>query len=217
MFLERVRDFLNPAYHIRQFVEDMRLMRKALLDRKAFETDHDMESLAKVFRGRLFSAFFITGSSGLIAAALAYAIQRYFDNPWIGLFATILFGIVVTSLAYQIFWFIDNKGLYQKNGHQTIGSLVEMQRDLWPVHFMGIKTGLTFLILTTPVNGLIIGLIEFFNRKFAAVLPVPVIMYVVDLILVQGAFLRLMGDFFDRYSKVLAKKYAALFAVTNAA
>lgn len=182
-------------------------MYKALTNRRAYDVPHDEESLAGVFRGRLFTAFMLSGPFALLASGFAYWLQRATDNEWIGLIATVLFIATLTNIAYQGIWWAENKAIYRRRGHLGWDGWVEMQRDLWPVHFFGLKTGFTFAILTLPLSAVVLGIATLASKSFAKNIPVPIIVLAIDAMLVQGPFLRLMGDFFDRHSKVLAKKY----------
>jgi len=206
----RFLDLLNPKYHVHRAIEDVRMMRHAFKTRSTLgKTAHDYESLQQLFRGKLFSCFFMSGPSGILAAVMAYGVQRFFKSPWMGLLATFLFAFVVTTIAYQMIWFADNRVLYRrKRGFQKLFAL---ERDLWPIHFVGVRTGLIFLFLVTPINGVIIGAIEFASKQFAEWFPVPVIAFLVDVAVVQGPFLRIMGDAFERHSHVLAERYLPLF------
>jgi hypothetical protein len=210
---KRVLDFLNPVYHIRRLMEDLTLMKQAFKSRKSLGAAgaHDKESLQQLFRGKLFSAFFMSGPSGLLAAALAYTIQRLFDSHWIGLLATFVFALVITSIAYQIVWYIDNRILYDRDSKGKLHGILELQKDMWPIHLVGLKTGAFFFFVVGPINAAILGAFELMNRDFAKWFPVPVVVFLVDIAIVQGPFLRIMGDFFEKHSFRLAEKYAPAF------
>lgn len=205
---------VNPVYHLRRIREDISLMFKALRERQAYDSTHNHETLAKLFRGKLLSSFFITGPSAFVSMGLAYWAQRIFKSPWVGAVATVVFATIITTLAYQVFWWFDNRRLYQRQGHNVFEGLLEMQRDLWPVHLYGIRIGLTFLLVVAPINGIIIRAIELASPQFAEVFPVPIIMAVVDAVAVQGTFARIMGDYFDRHSQRLATKYYSVLAAS---
>lgn len=185
-------------------------MRHAFKTRSTLgKTAHDAESLQQLFRGKLFSVFFISGPSGIVAATLAYGVQRSFRSPWMGLLATFILAFVVTTIAYQLIWLLDNKILYrQKSFFQKLKAL---ERDLWPVHWCGMRAGLAFLPIVGSINAVVIGLMQFASPRFAEVFPVPVIVFLVDIAMVQAPFMRIMGDFFDRHSYTLARTYLPAF------
>ena len=202
--LKRALDYLNPAYHLRRMKEDLNLMHQALRTRKTLAAPKNEEELQQLFRGRLFAAFFLSGPFGMVGAALGYAVQRWTENPWIGWIGTIFFTMTVTTAAYQLMWFLNNRDMYGGSGSKS--TFAELQRDLWPVHWFGIRTGFLFALMASPINAILIGALQLFSASMARTLPIPVLVLLVDWIVVQGTFVRLMGDFFDRHSRVLAAR-----------
>lgn len=198
-------NYLNPVYHFRRLKEDLALMLHAFREIGAMAIPHDIVELQRLLRGRLFTAFFLCGPFGMVGAALGYAWQRQSQNPWFGWLGTIVFTMILTAIAYQAIWLLTNRALYAEMGLGR--KLKSLQVDLWPVHWFGIRTGGAFALLASPINAAIIGALQFFSASLARELPIPVLVLLVDWIVVQGTFMRLMGDFFDRHSTVLADRH----------
>lgn len=212
--LKRILPYLNPAYHIRQMKEDLRLMRQALRTQRVFSKPHTPDELQQLFRGRLFTCFFLSGPTSFLGAGIGGVLQWMTNNAWVGLFGTILGTLLVTTIAYQVFWFFGNRRVYRVGGHFGWRGFHDLQRDLWPVHLFGAKTGLSFALVAIPINAVIIGIFEFFG--LASRLPVPLLVLIIDAIVVQGTFVRIMGDFFDRYAHELSLKHFDYLASVEA-
>lgn len=203
----RLLDYLNPKYHLRRISEDLSLMRQAMLTRRVLSQPHSREDLQQMFRGKLFSCFFLSGPFSFVAVAIASYLQYLTRSAWVGLFSTIFLIMLITLIAYQFFWWIDNRRIYMESGSFGRAEFMAMQRDLWPVHWFGMRTGLTFAAVGVPINGAIIGLADLVARNVSRNLPMPIIVIVIDAIVVQGTFVRIMGDFYDRYSHRLAERH----------
>lgn len=203
--MRQALNYLNPVYHLRRFQEDVHLMRRAFQERGASTIPHSETELQQLFRGRLFSAFFLCGPFGMAGAALGYVWQRYSQSPWIGWLGTVLFTMILTTIAYQIIWLLMNKPIYAP--YRRSDRFMALQSDMWPAHWFGIRTGGAFALLASPINAALIGLLQYFSSSLARDLPIPILVLLVDWIVVQGTFMRLMGDFFDRHSRVLAARH----------
>lgn len=210
--LKRFFNYLNPAYHLRQMREDLRLMLQAFKNRKEFAIPHSEEELQQLFRGRLSICFFLSGPFAFVGASIGGVVQYATRNPYLGVAGTILGIFFVTSLTYQFFWWLDNRRIYSLDGRFGRREFLNMQRDLWPVHLFGAKTGFTFALLSAPIVAVIVGAIQLVSSRFAESFPAPILVLVVDWIVVQGTFVRIMGDFFDRYARSLASKHFDLLA-----
>ena len=192
--------------------EDLALVKQANQIRKLYSHPHSPEELQKLFRGKLFSIFMVSGPTAFLGLAIAGVLQAVTRSPWVGLFASILLVFVVTTTAFQILWYADNKNVYRVNGRFRKNSFVAMQQDLMPLHIFGLKTAATFALVAVPINAVIIGAVQIANAQAANSLPVPLMVFILDTILVQGTFMRIMGNFFDRHSVMLAKRHFELLS-----
>lgn len=196
--------------------EDLALVKQANQIRKLYSHPHSPEELQKLFRGKLFSIFMVSGPTAFLGLAIAGVLQAITRSAWVGLFASIVLVFVVTTTAFQILWYADNKNIYRENGRFGRHSFVTMQQDLMPLHLFGVKTAATFALVAVPINAAIIGAVQIANSQAAHSLPVPLMVFVLDTILVQGTFMRIMGDFFDRHSVMLTERHFDLLsAPTN--
>lgn len=211
LFWKRVLEFLNPAYHLRKLREELGLVQRSWRMRKELDfAKHDV-TLQQLFRGKLFSIFMMSGPfGGLVALPVGYWFQRLTSNGFVGLFSTIAVVLVVTTTMYQVFWWHDNRILYQGIAH-GYAKFAEMQRDLWPVHWFGIRTGFVMGFLGNIIATFIVGLVQANWPRAIEVVPMGTFAFILDVILVQGPFLRVMGDYFDKHSHVLAAKYDHIF------
>jgi hypothetical protein len=206
--LKRILNFLNPRYHFQRLREDLILMRKALALRKSLNyEDHDI-SLESLFRGKLFSTFMLSGPFGLLSIPIGYWAQISAKDNFIGFFLTMFLVAFFATAAYQVIWWHDNKHLYRRVFKSPFDRFRAMQRDLWPVHWTGIRVGGGLAFITTMwVAGIVIGLLKLLVPVGAEKIPTNVLVLILDAIFVQGPFLRIMGDFFERHGHKLAARY----------
>jgi hypothetical protein len=199
---------LNPKYHVMRLREDLGHMMKAIALRKTLNFEDHEVSLGEVFRGKLLSTFFLTGPSGLVALGLAYWVQRITANAFVGFFMTVLFLGVITSAFYQLLWYLDNRRIYRQAFGDPISRFLNLQRDILPVNFKGIRTGLVLgAVSTFWLASLIIAPIQIFFPRVAEVVPAGLLLFGLEAIFVQAPLLRIMGDFFEKHGQVLGEKY----------
>lgn len=204
----KLGQFINPAYHFAKLKEDIAAFRLALRNRGQVILRTDFDHMRDLFRGKLLGCFFLSGPTSFFALGLGYLIQRYYDNVFVGIIATIALGILFTTGAYQLLWWADTASLYRDSENRGFRShFLAVQRDLWPVHSHGIGVALTLLLITAPIHTGGVAVLHTIAPKFAAVFPAGVVLFIVDLVFIQGPFLRSMGNCFERQAKVLAARY----------
>ena len=209
--------YANPVYYYKKLKEDLGAFYRAVRNRKEFSLTLDRAALEDAFRGKLFGCFFLSGAFSFVGIAIGGALQVLTRKPSVGLFATIVLVSLICTAGYQLIWWLDNKKLYLATRDTPWGRFMELQRDLIPVHLVGFKLALIFGFLTIPINVLIIVVASAINESIAPYLPMPVLVFLIDFILVQQPLMRLMGDAFERHSKVLADKYTARLSVVSSA
>jgi hypothetical protein len=181
----------------------------------AIRTHRELESgtlseadLAQSFRGKLLACFYLSGPFSWIGIGTSYWLQRKFENPWLGQYSTHLINMVVTTLAYQMFWWLGNYEVYRAEAGTTRHRFRAFERDLLPVHWAGIRIGMTFNVFTWPLTSGLLFLIHYANRHAAIAIPAPAVQQIVDVTLVNTTFMRLMADFFERWSHELGRRHA---------
>lgn len=177
--------------------------RKELLSGSAAHAD-----LPEIFRGKLMGVFIATGWTNLLGIFLGGLLQFTFRNQWLGLFTTPAICYLVTALAFQIGWWLDNREIYRAAHPDPAHRFWELQRDMWPVHQAALPFAVAFstvnLVLTAPI----LGVITLINPELGKNTPAGALIILVEFLFIGGSFVRLMGDFFDKYSFRLAAKYA---------
>lgn len=201
-----LRRYLNPLYHLRKLREDLISMWTALrLYRRSGKLT--TEELATSFRGKLLACFFLGGPTIWIGFATAYWLQRKYQNPFIGQYATHAINLVITTLAFQFIWWVGNREMYRSENPTLAGRFRAFQRDLLPVHGNGIRIGMTFNLISWPIVSLILWGIQTLNHRAAVDIPAQAVQQAFDATFINTTFMRLMGDFFERWSVVLAERH----------
>lgn len=207
-FWKVVLDFLNPGYHVKRFKEDLLVTRAALEKRKHLISGEVLtEDMPEIFRGKLFGVFFLTGWTNLVGIGLGYVAQKMFSSEWVGLFATPVLCYFVTAVGFQIGWWLDNRRIYAAYHPDPAHRFWELQKDMFPVHKASLPMAVVFafanLIVATPI----LALISWLSPEISREIPAGLLIMIGEFLFIGGSFVRIMGDFFDKYSYHLAMKY----------
>lgn len=203
-----IGDFANPVYHWKRFKEDMVVTRRALAKRKellAGETHH--ADYPEIFRGKLMGVFFATGWTNLIGIGLGYVAQKMWSSVWVGLFSTPVLAYVVTAIGFQVGWWLDNRDIYRAAHSDPAHQFWQLQKDMLPVHRAALPFAVVFNFANVLVSGPILALITLVAPRVAQEIPAGAMIILVEFLFIGGSFVRVMGDFFDKYSYRLAAKY----------
>ena len=187
--------------------EDLSITLKVYQARKLSLPREDRVALAQTFRGRLFSCFFLSGPFALVGVFMGTVTQYVFHSADIGLNSTLPWIMFLTTLAFQIFWWMHNRRLYLSHYPNRLTAIWALQKDLFRVHITGIAFGTAFASVGFALTKLMIVLIGHFFPKVIDWIPMNVLFFILDFILVQGPYLRVMGELFDKQSKKLSEKY----------
>lgn len=201
-------DMFSVRYHIRRFKEDMVATKAALEKRKSLmdgEATH--EELPEIFRGKLMGVFFATGWTNLIGILLGGFLQYRFGSQWLGLYATPFLCFIVTAIAFQIAWWIDNRKIYELIHKDPAHRFVDLQKDMMPVHRAALPVAIGFSLINFVISTPVLALITFINQDAGKNTPAGALIMLVEFLFIGSSFVRLMGDFFDKYSFTLAAKY----------
>ncbi|MEZ5163484.1 MAG: hypothetical protein R2688_06980 [Fimbriimonadaceae bacterium] len=214
-------NFVNPAYHWKRLKEDLKVSRKALENRRAIQNGElQGHPLPEIFRGKLFGVFFATGWTNLVGIGLGYVTQLYVNSlsnslskyaHWIGLFSTPIYCFVVTAIAYQVGWWLDNKQIYRKHAPDPAHQFQHLERDMIPIHLTALKFAVGFGVVQHPFWEPLPNLLRYslaqwqsFSRRS--------IHHAGGFLFVAGPFVRIMGDFFDKYC-TLATRHRGFLVV----
>lgn len=203
--IQTLRHFANPAYHFRKLREDLLALWAAL--RSFSSTTATRDEVVNMFRGKLLACFYLTGPSSWVGLAASYWLQRRYSNPFVGQYSEPVINMVLTTVVFQLIWAAGNPKLYRGSSGEKFRAL---ERDMLPVHWNGIKVGMTFNLVVFPVSSAIIGGILFLNRQAAIDIPAWVVTGVINTLFVQPQFMRAMGNFFEKWAGVLADRHPHL-------
>ncbi len=202
-----VRNLSNPLYHLRKGLEDLHASREAIRNWHFDDIRDKPEELSQAFRGKLFAVFFLAGPFSMLGMPIGYALQLLLRSPWVGLFGTLAFAQICSTIAYEVIWWGANRRLYHECSHRRSLRFLEALKDVTPVQWKGFKMAATLWLVTIPLNSVIIGILELISHDVAVGVPVPIIVAGTDALLIQTTFIRTMGDIFERHSRWLAGKY----------
>lgn len=166
-------------------------------------------ALEDAFRGKLLAAFYLAGPTASVGWTVGYWLQQRFQNPFIGQYSVPVVNMVVTTLAFQIVWWLGSRELYIAEARSPGQRFRLLERDLLPVHWTGIRIGMSFNLVTWAVVSGIIWVLEIANRTLAINLPASTILLIYEFVFVNSPFMRLMGDYFESHAKELAAGHFA--------
>lgn len=200
-----IKNFLNPRYHLRKLLEDIRAAR-ASLKRWDFERlRQDRERLAEAFRGRLFSAYLLSGFFGAIGVFAATIMQAVTAEGVKSFLWALLLANVLATLAFQGIWGVAHPKMYRSMKGNWF---VNMQRDILPVQWGGVRLVFVALLLLAPLTILIIHQLEIrMSKDVFRFIPFPIISAGVEMIVIHSTMVRLMGDLFERHSWRIADNH----------
>lgn len=199
---QTIKRYANPMYHLRKLWEDLQSLVAAL---KSFTGETaTIEELGSAFRGKLLACFYLSGPLSFVSLAASVYLQRKTQNPFVGQYSEQAMSMVFCTLAYQVFWALGNRGLYRGTLRERF---VAFEKDMLPVHGNGIKIGMSFNLVVWPVTSAILFGVQLLNRQAAVNIPAALVQGVINTVFVQPTFMRAMGDFFERWSRVLAERH----------
>lgn len=203
-FKDYIKLFLNPGYHLKKIVEDIKAAKDALAKRNLDELLTDRVALAHAFRGRLFATFILSGVFGMLGPLLGTATQYSTGNPYGGLITGVLIANIFGTTGYQIIWSFAHRKLYKRCSRSWIGRFVALQRDLIKMQLVGFVQTLAMIGVVLVLMLGVIWLIEKLSKQASMIIPFAVIGPMVEMVVVQSMVVRAVGDLFERHSWVLA-------------
>ncbi|MCW5936676.1 MAG: hypothetical protein KIT11_05155 [Fimbriimonadaceae bacterium] len=207
-----LRELINPAYHWHKLMDDFRASRHALENRDLESIRHDVISLAKAIRGRLFAVYFMVGPFGSLGFFSGIAFQYLTPNDlWqkgvLTMLVTIIGGNIGSIIGYQAIWFSAHRSLYRDEDGNLLAQLNNMWHDVVPMQLQGIKLWVMANAFMIPALGLFISLLEWAFPAFVHAVPLAVVVPVLEVFFVHTTLVRLMGDLFVHESQRIAERH----------
>jgi hypothetical protein len=200
------KTWVNPAYHYRKIKEDLGAAKQGLKVWNLDSLRSDPVRFATAARGKMFATFVLSGACSAPALPIGMGAQAATNNAWIGMGVTILLGHTIANIAFQIIWAVTNRNLYRSHGN-FVARLVAMEKDLLPLQWEVIKIATYWTAVAMPLNAVIALAIEKGLPNLIRVVPIGPFMAILDALIFNGPFVRMMGNLYERYSKVLAQRY----------
>jgi hypothetical protein len=90
-----------------------------------------------------------------------------------------------------------------------MGRIRALFQDLIPMQLKSLQITVLMNIVMLPIVGILLGIVETrLSIDAKRFLPINLIATLTEFVLIQSTCLRLMGDLFERHSKILARKYS---------
>jgi hypothetical protein len=198
-----IRSWANPMYHVRKMREDLSAAKHGLKIWHLGTLLDDQEKFAKAARGKFFATFVIAGACAAIAFPIGWAAQAASNSFWIGMGVTILAGHTAANLSFLTIWNFTNKDLYRHRGPFAVFE------DMLPLLWRGIKVAAFLTVIALPLNGIIVKGLETFAANAIRFLPTSAFMAMLDALLFNSTYVRLMGNLYEKYANELAAKYCS--------
>lgn len=204
----RLRNYINPAYHLHRMKDDLVVTLRVFKARKLALPRDNAVALAEMFKGRLFSCFFLSGPFALLGAFMATVTQYTKRSAEVGLYSTVPWVMLLTTIAFQIFWWMHNRGLYINHYKSRVDAVWALEKDLVRVHVTGILYATAFSVIGFLVIQPIIVILRLYLKEKIDWIPMSVLFLAVDFVLIQSPYFRIMSNLFEKQSHVLAARYS---------
>lgn len=207
--LKAISDFSNPAYHYRKVKQDLAALNLA---RKVMYRDvrNDPKEFSKMLYGRMTACAGFSEAIDIVSPVLGLVVQVATGNPWIGLGVSWVAGYALCVAAFQGAWFLVNRDLYGSNYPSLWKQVVEMEKDVWPMHKQAARVAIPLFSVTTALNGAAIqSAVMSVGKEATRLIPFGPVLAGVKFVMSQMIFLRAMGNFNKDYAENLVGKYCA--------
>lgn len=205
---QRFREFLNPLYHWHKFREDIAAARHGLSVWHLGQLKSNPAEFERGARGKMFGTFVISGAFACVALPAGIAVQAATKSAWMGMMTPIIVGHLMSNIAFQVIWAWTNRDLYRSE-RNVFRRFLSLQKDLLPLQWAGIKIVVPMILIALPINIFLAWVIETYFKDLVQYLPVGAFMVVIEMILFQGTYIRLMGNLFERYARDLAVRHCS--------
>lgn len=203
----RISRYLSPKYHVRKLVEDLRSAKAGL---KMWQLDRasDEASLRHAIRGKFFATYVVGALFASIGPYIGYAVQVSSGNVILGIYTGVGLANILGLVAFQAVWYVTNKSFYAKRYHGFVKMWNGMLHDLLPMQWKSIQIAVVMNILLFPIAKGVEWMGHMWFPQVLRYVPVSLIVSITEALLIQSTSLRLMGDLFEKHSRLLAKRYA---------
>lgn len=204
---KEIKDFLNPAYHYHKVRQDWAAL---MLARKAVYEDvrGNPGEFSKMLYGRMTACAGFSEALDILSPLLGFGIQVVTGNPWLGLGVSWLAGYAFCVATFQAAWFLSNRDIYSSNYRSVWKQIVEMEKDVWPMHKQAAKVAIPLFGSIVALNGVGIQIaMTHLGKEVARVIPFGPILAAVKSVVSPLVFLRLIGNFNRDYAEKLVQKY----------
>lgn len=209
-WLVRLKQMLSPKYHWEQLKKDLRAFQHAITSVRKDIHEHDVSKLEDLFHGRMMVAFYISGPFNMVAVGLVQWLQYRLGFAYTVWFLPVV-ALILTGIVFQLAWWGVNREMYRKGFRSPVERLVALERDLWPIHVASASYAALFWLINLAATSVVIRVVQVVSPIAAVNVPWIVIATTVELIVVAPGFVRNIGDFFWKHSKVLTNQHRGIF------
>ena len=212
--LSRFGRYANPKYHYHKLVEDIKSAKAGLamwhLDSATSETE-----MRKAIRGKLFATFLAGTPVAGLGAPIGYAIQVATGNVMYGVVLGVLIANFLGLVAFQIVWATSNREFYRRQYTHFGERWNSMFHDIWPMQWKSVKIALMMNLFMLPLAWIVTIVIAWLFPQGLRFVPISFVISASEAIFIQGTTIRLLGDLFERHSRVLARRYSPSIGSTE--
>ncbi len=203
----RIARYANPKYHWRKLLEDIKSAKAGL---KMWQLDNAKSEaeLRGAIRGKLFATFLAGTPIAGIGSPAGYAIQIWSNDPMLGVVCGVLLANVLGLIAFQIIWGSTNRAFYEKRYGGWSHRWAALFHDLWPMQWKSIRIALFMNIFLLPLAWVVTALLHLAFPNGLRFIPIGFLLSAAEAVFIQTTTLRLLGDLFERHSRVLARQYS---------
>lgn len=200
-------------YHVRKMREDLAAAKHGLKIWHLGQLTSDPIAFEKAVRGKLFATFVLAGAFSVIALPIGVAAQVATNSAWVGLLTPIIVGHFVSNVAFIFVWGWTNRDLYSHCGN-PIARLKAICDDILPLLWAGLKVVAPLMMAALPINAVFAYLLDNYLKHLVRYLPIGFFMVAIEMLFFNGTYIRLMGNLFERYSRILTERYCGTSSST---
>lgn len=205
--LKRVGQLINPLYHLQEFKKDYQAFQDSRRS-NYHEVASDFNGLSTSIQGKLFSSLILSNIIGYTVGAVASAAYQAATGSPIGAVLVNLGASYAGGfLSFQALWALSNNEMYREKYSTPVERIVEFEKDLWPCHKKAFTAALQCYLISVPLSLAVGGGVALLGETAARYLPTGFLSFALTTPLVEGLFIRLLGDFHSRYCSDLAGRY----------
>lgn len=164
--------------------------------------------LRRALRGKLFATYLAGAPIAGIGPWIGYGVQVSTGHVLFGVIVGVLIANALGLLGFQLIWATTNKEFYKRRygafGQRWNGML----HDLWPMQWKSIQIALMMNLVMLPLAQIVIWVVEWLFPAGLRFVPISLVVSGTEAVLIQSTTIRLLGDLFERHSRVMARHYS---------